>query len=144
MRIVALIDEREVIERILRHLGLWEEGVRRNPARAPPDVESIVELFAGDPLPDHTPDTVMDYDLCAIAGEFATGGGLFKTGRFLSICPPFLPIRGMPRMGRTPTLTKPPLSATLLPINPLFKTIFRGACPNRLKSDLLSAIKKKE
>jgi hypothetical protein len=37
MRIVALIDEREVIERILRHLGLWEEGVRLNPARAPPD-----------------------------------------------------------------------------------------------------------
>lgn len=28
MRIVALIDERKVIERILRHLGLWEEGVR--------------------------------------------------------------------------------------------------------------------
>jgi hypothetical protein len=24
MRIVALIDEREVIERILLHLGLWE------------------------------------------------------------------------------------------------------------------------
>lgn len=28
MRIVALIDERAVIERILRHLGLWGQGVR--------------------------------------------------------------------------------------------------------------------
>ena len=28
MRIVALIDDREVIERILRHLGLWVQGVR--------------------------------------------------------------------------------------------------------------------
>ena len=26
MRIVALIDDRAVIERILRHLGLWEQG----------------------------------------------------------------------------------------------------------------------
>jgi len=33
MRIVALIDDRAVIERILRHLGLWEQGVRVFPAR---------------------------------------------------------------------------------------------------------------
>jgi hypothetical protein len=26
MRIVSLIDEEDVIERILRHLGLWQEG----------------------------------------------------------------------------------------------------------------------
>jgi len=43
MRVVALFDEREVTERILHHLGLWEEGVRLNPARAPPDGEGIVE-----------------------------------------------------------------------------------------------------
>ena len=67
MRIVALIDERVVIERILRHLGLWEEGVRLNPARAPPDVERIVELFPGNPFPDYSIDTVMDYDICANA-----------------------------------------------------------------------------
>ena len=53
MRIVALIDEREVIERILRHLGLWVEGVRLNPARAPPEGEGIVELIPGDPFPDY-------------------------------------------------------------------------------------------
>ncbi len=49
-RIVALIDEREVIKRILRHLGLWKEGVRLNPARAPPVTERIVEMFPSDPL----------------------------------------------------------------------------------------------
>ena len=65
MRIVALIDEREVIERILRHLGLWGEGVRLNPARAPPAVERILELFPEDPFPDYSCDPVMDYDVCA-------------------------------------------------------------------------------
>jgi hypothetical protein len=67
MRIVALIDQREVIERILRHLGLWTEGVRLNPARAPPDGESVLELFPGDPFPDYSREPVMDYDLCADA-----------------------------------------------------------------------------
>jgi hypothetical protein len=67
MRIVALIDEHEVIERILRHLGLWEEGIRLNPARAPPAGEGTLELFPGDPFPDYSTDPVMDYDLCANA-----------------------------------------------------------------------------
>jgi hypothetical protein len=65
MRIVALIDERAVIERILRHLGLWEEGERLNPARAPPDGEDVVELFPGDPFPDYSMEPVIEYDLCA-------------------------------------------------------------------------------
>ena len=65
MRIVALIDERAVIERILRNLGLWEEGVRLNPARAPPNGEGKVELIPGDPFPDCSMEPVMDYDLCA-------------------------------------------------------------------------------
>jgi len=37
MQIVGLIDDRAVIERILRHLVLWEQGVRVFPARAPPE-----------------------------------------------------------------------------------------------------------
>ena len=67
MRIVALIDEREVIERILRHLGLWEEGVKLHLARAPPEGEGIVELFSGDPFPDYSADPIMEYDVCANA-----------------------------------------------------------------------------
>ena len=51
MRIVALIDEADVIERILRHLGLWEAGVRVESARDPP--EPIIEPWLGDPLPDY-------------------------------------------------------------------------------------------
>lgn len=67
MRIVALIDEREVIERILRHLGLWEEGLPHHPARAPPSGERVLELFPGDPFPGYSMDPVMDYNVCANA-----------------------------------------------------------------------------
>lgn len=35
MRIIALIDEAEVMERALRHLGWWETGVRVGSARDP-------------------------------------------------------------------------------------------------------------
>ena len=65
MRIVSLIDEREVIERILRHLGLWEEPVPFHPARGPPAGEGAVDLFPSDPFPDYSADPIMDYDLCA-------------------------------------------------------------------------------
>ena len=36
MRIVALLDDRTVIERILRHLGLWQQGVRIASGPDPP------------------------------------------------------------------------------------------------------------
>ena len=54
MRIVALINERDVIERILRHLGLWEAGIILFPARAPPvnTTERIIEPWQEDILPD--------------------------------------------------------------------------------------------
>ncbi len=74
MRIVSLIDERAVIERILRHLGLWEQGVRVTPARAPPEVAGRVippspigyggqaEPWLDDPYPDYDTEPVM---MCA-------------------------------------------------------------------------------
>ncbi len=59
MRIVALIDEREVIERILRHLALWETGVRVSPARAPPEPgEWVIEPCHDDPFPDYDTEPV--------------------------------------------------------------------------------------
>ncbi len=67
MRIGAFIDEREVIERILRHLGLWEDPVRLYPAGAPPHGEGILELFPGDPFPDYSMEPLMEYDLCTNA-----------------------------------------------------------------------------
>lgn len=42
MRIVALIDEQAVIERMLRHLGLWQQGVRVDSGPDPPG-ELVVE-----------------------------------------------------------------------------------------------------
>ena len=60
MRIVALIDDRAVIERILRHLGLWEQGVV--PARAPPEPsERVIEPWLDDPFPDYDTEPVMTY-----------------------------------------------------------------------------------
>ncbi len=54
MRSVALLDDRAVIERILRHLGLWEQGVRVSPARAPPEiVDRAIEPWLDDPVPDY-------------------------------------------------------------------------------------------
>ena len=62
MRIVSLIDERDVIERILRHIGLWEQGVRVLPARAPPEVaEWVIEPCYDDPFPDYDTEPVMMY-----------------------------------------------------------------------------------
>jgi len=62
MRIVALIDDREVIERILRHLGLWQQGVRVSPARAPPEIaEWVIEPWLDDPFPDYDTEPVMMY-----------------------------------------------------------------------------------
>ncbi len=37
MRVIAVIDQREVVEKILRHLGLWNGTPPLAPARAPPD-----------------------------------------------------------------------------------------------------------
>ena len=60
MRIVALIDQADVFERILRHLGRWEAGVRVDAARAPPEPEeSIVEPWLEDPFPDDDHEPVL-------------------------------------------------------------------------------------
>ena len=57
MRIVALIDDREVIERILRHLGLWDQGVRVTPATGPPR-QTVIEPWLDDPFPDYDTEPV--------------------------------------------------------------------------------------
>ncbi len=50
MRIVSLINDAQIIERILRHVGmwaseLWNNGVRIAPSTGPPVEESVaVEL----------------------------------------------------------------------------------------------------
>jgi hypothetical protein len=60
MRIVVLINQREVIERILRHLGLWKQGVRLCPPRAPPESDQwVIEPWLDDPFPDYDTEPVM-------------------------------------------------------------------------------------
>ena len=54
MKLIALIDERSIIERILRHLGLWQE---HEGARAPPpksgETALIYEPDFSQPFPDY-------------------------------------------------------------------------------------------
>jgi hypothetical protein len=35
MRVIAVIDQRDLVERILRHLGLWSNPVRAGPGCPP-------------------------------------------------------------------------------------------------------------
>jgi hypothetical protein len=67
MRIVSLIDDRAVIERILRHLGLWQQGVRVSPSTGPPAeiVDRIIEPWMDvedppgrNPFPDYDTEPV--------------------------------------------------------------------------------------
>jgi hypothetical protein len=60
-QMVALIHERAVIEPILRPLGLWEQGVRLFPARAPPEpADWVIEQCMYDPFPDYDSEPLMD------------------------------------------------------------------------------------
>jgi hypothetical protein len=52
MRIVSLIDDQAVIKRILRHLGLWEQGVRVHSGTDPPG-QPVIEPCLDDPFPDY-------------------------------------------------------------------------------------------
>ena len=60
MRIVALIDERKVVERILRHLSLWEQGIRVHTGTDPPS-ECTIEPWLDDPFPDYDSEPVLTY-----------------------------------------------------------------------------------
>ncbi len=87
MRIVSLIDGPAVIERIRRHLGLWEQGVRVLPARAPPEVaDRVIEPCFDDPFPDYDTEPVMMYserlshrDRCGASPDTAV---CVSSGRF--------------------------------------------------------------
>ena len=50
-----------------REFRVRRDDVMKPPARAPPHGEGILELFQNDPFPDHSMESVMEYDLCADA-----------------------------------------------------------------------------
>ena len=51
MRVIALIDQKTVIENILRHLGLWS-GPQAPGARSPPP-DLVYEPWPDNPLPEY-------------------------------------------------------------------------------------------
>ena len=59
MKLIALIDDQSVIEKILRHLKLWPEQTtpaclsRAPPSTPPPDNERVIEPYFDDPFPDY-------------------------------------------------------------------------------------------
>jgi hypothetical protein len=63
MRIVSLIDERDVIEKILKCLGLWQEGIRVEPqghrGTDSPHGEGVYEPWEQDPFPDYDSEPVL-------------------------------------------------------------------------------------
>ena len=64
MRIVSLIDDQEVIKRILKHLGLWDQDVRVCSSTGPPAPahrELVIEPWLDDPLPDYDSEPVVMY-----------------------------------------------------------------------------------
>ena len=64
MRPVSLINDAQIIERILRHVGMWvneirNHGVRISPSTGPPTMgvfergQLVIELCLDDPMPDY-------------------------------------------------------------------------------------------
>jgi hypothetical protein len=60
MRIVSLIDGPAVIERILRHLGLWQQGVRVASGPAPL-ADWVIEPCFDAPTPDYDTEPDLAY-----------------------------------------------------------------------------------
>ncbi len=65
MRIASLIDERDVIVKMLKCLGLWQQGVRVDPQQQsgtdPPNGDWVYEPVDQDPFPDYDTEPVLFY-----------------------------------------------------------------------------------
>jgi len=65
MRIVSLIDERDVIEKMFKCLGLWQEGLRVEPnhhsGTDTPQEDWVYEPWEQDPFPNYDTDPVLFY-----------------------------------------------------------------------------------
>jgi hypothetical protein len=55
--LVSLIEEEDVMERILRHLGLWQEGVRVH-CGTDPSGETTLDPWLDDPFPNYDTEPV--------------------------------------------------------------------------------------
>jgi hypothetical protein len=62
MKLIALIDDSAVIEKILRHLKLWETPHHiHSGTDPPPAAEPFFERWLEDPFPDYDIEPVMAY-----------------------------------------------------------------------------------
>jgi hypothetical protein len=93
MRIVSLIDERDVIEKMLKCLGLWEQGVRVEPnchtGTDPPPGDWVYEPVDQDPFPDYDTEPVLFVSVRRTACHARTlsrGGFQFWLGSTASGC----------------------------------------------------------
>ncbi|OGJ93347.1 MAG: hypothetical protein A2350_21225 [Candidatus Raymondbacteria bacterium RifOxyB12_full_50_8] len=60
MKIISFIDQDDIIERILKHCGLWKDPLRSRESEARPQPRPPPEIFIKfpaleEPLPDYTP-----------------------------------------------------------------------------------------
>ena len=60
MRVISLIDDRKVMENLLRYLGLWEEGVRVRSETDPPG-EPTNDPWLNNLFPDDDMNPVINY-----------------------------------------------------------------------------------
>jgi hypothetical protein len=60
VRCVGGIDQEDVIERIPRHLGPWQEGVRVHSGIDPPG-ETTLDPWLDDPFPDYDAEPVVAF-----------------------------------------------------------------------------------
>jgi hypothetical protein len=96
MRIVSLIDDQTVSERILRHLGLWQQGIRVASGPAPP-ADWVIEPCYDDATPTTKP----------IRTRFTRTDHPSRPARFVSFRTPERKPAALGRSGSIPSVQKP-------------------------------------
>jgi hypothetical protein len=124
MRIVSLIDQEDFIERILRHLGLWQEGGAR--------------AFRHRPAGRNDPRSVARRPLPRL--RHRTGHGVLRHLKRPAApeCASRTPCSAAPPSPRAPCLTSGPIFVTLRPWKRTLSASDSGSTPRRTKSDFLS------
>ena len=139
MRIVSLIDQEDVIERILRHLELWQEGVRVHCGTDPPG-ETALDQWLDDPFPDYDTEPVHGVlrhlkgpaaPKCASRTPCSTAPALRRQ---------LFRVGARPATRKSPCLTSGPTFVTLSPWKRTLSASDSGPTPRRAKSDFLSVL----
>ena len=137
MRIVSLIDQEDVIERILRHLGLWQEGGACIPAptrrakrpsirgSTTPSPTTTPNRSWRSPPPETSGSARVRLSHPLFSGPQPSGGSFFG-------------MRARPATRKSPSLTSGPIFVTLRSWKRTLSASDSGPTPRRAKSDFLS------